>query len=46
MKLKVVNMKENYFLALLSSSEVNGSSSQTEKRQEREREESKSCVCF
>lgn len=46
MELQVVNMKENYFLALSSSSKVNGSSSQTEKWEEREREESKSCVCF
>lgn len=39
MELKVVvNMTKNDFLALSRSSEVNSSSSQTEKRQEKERE--------
>ena len=39
MELKVVvNMTKNDFLALSRSSEVNSSGSQTEKRQEKERE--------
>lgn len=36
MELKVVvNVKKNYFLALLRSSEVNGTGSQIEKRESR-----------